>query len=71
MEWIAYLVFALVLLALLFVFAYWISEKRKGHRILDDEPHLSGKDLVRLYKIQKRAEKKRKAKALKKEQKQN
>lgn len=66
MEWVGYLIFGLILFGLLSVIIYWINEKRKGHRILDDEPHLSKKDLVKLYKIQKKADQKRKAKEEKK-----
>lgn len=66
MEWVGYLIFGLILFGLFLVIIYWINEKRKGHRILDDEPHLSKKDLVKLYKIQKKADQKRKAKEEKK-----
>ncbi len=69
MEWVGYTIFGLILFGLLLVIIYWINEKRKGHRILDDEPHLSKKDLVRLYKIQKKADAKRKAKEEKKSKK--
>ncbi len=69
MEWVGYLIFGLILFGLLLVIIYWINEKRKGHRILDDEPHLSKKDLVKLYKIQKKADQKRKVKEEKKAQK--
>lgn len=66
MEWIAYLIFALIMIGFIGVIIYFISEKKKGHSILNDEPHLSGKDLIRLYKIQKKAEEKRKAKEARK-----
>ncbi len=66
MEWAGYLVFALIIVAFFAVIIYWIVEKSKGHSILSDEPHLTKKDLVRLYKIQKKADQKKKAKESKK-----
>ncbi len=62
MEWVGYAIFGFILFCFLLVILYWISEKKKGHRILSDEPHLNKKDLLRLYQIQKRADLKRKAK---------
>lgn len=66
MEWVGYLVFALIMCAFIGILIYFALEKKKGHSILADEPHLSSKDLVRLYKIRKRTEEKRKAKEAKK-----
>ncbi len=66
MEWAGYVVFAMVILAFIGVIIYFIIEKRKGHPILSDEPHLTKKELIKLYKIQKKADEKRKAKEAKK-----
>jgi len=62
MAWYVYLIIVLAVLGFLAVLAYWIYLKRHGRRILEEDCHLSGKDLVRLYKIQKKAEAKEKAK---------
>ncbi len=62
MEWAGYLVFALIIAAFIGVIIYWIIEKSKGHPILSDEPHLTKKQLLKYYKIQKKADEKRKAK---------
>lgn len=62
MEWIGYLIFGLIMAGFVAVIVYFILEKRKGHSILADEPHLSSKTLIRLYKIRKKSEEKRKAK---------
>lgn len=62
MQWVGYLVFGLIMAGFLAVIIYSIMEKKKGHSILADEPHLSSKSLIRLYKIRKKAEEKRKAK---------
>ena len=64
--WIPYLIFALVLLGFVGVILYWINEKRKGHSILSDEPHMTSKQLVRDYRLRKEAEAKRLAKAQRK-----
>lgn len=66
MEWAGYLVFTLIMIGFIAVIIYWILEKRKGHSILSDEPHLTKKQLVKYYKIQKKADEKRKAKEARK-----
>lgn len=62
MEWIGYLIFALIMLGFMAVIIHFIREKMKGHSILADEPHLSSKSLVKLYKIRKKSEEKKKEK---------
>ena len=66
MAWAGYLVFTLIIVAFFAVIIYGIVEKSKGHSILSDEPHLTKKDLVRLYKIKKKADEKKKVKEEKK-----
>lgn len=66
MEWAGYLVFTLMMIGFVAVIIYWILEKRKGHSILSDEPHLTKKQLVKYYRIQKKADEKRKAKEARK-----
>ena len=62
MAWYVYLIIVLAVLGFLAVLAYWIHLKRHGRRILEEDCRLSGKDLVRLYKIQKKAKAIEKAK---------
>ncbi len=66
MKWAAYLLFGLIIAAFIAVIIYWIIEKSKGHPILSDEPHLTKKQLIKYYKIQKKADEKRKAKEARK-----
>ena len=61
MAWYVYLLLSIFFLGFIGVMIYWISLKRHGRKILDDECHMSGKDLVRLYRIRKKAEMKAKA----------
>ena len=62
---IPYILFALTLLGLLAVLAYWAKLKRKGKSILEDACHTSPKTLVKVYRLQKQYEAKALAKKMK------
>ena len=56
MDFVPYLLLALIILGFLAVMVRFYRIKKRGGKILEDSCHLSGKAMIKLYRLQKERE---------------